>query len=304
MALFTRKRKSSGTASDKTLTANRGSRPTALRVFTILLYLVAVVFLILVEIGNISNKPVIRDTWFFRISMANVIPESVPNAVFINSIARTIGLHDFYQVGLWDFCEGYDNEGITDCSNPKLLYWFNPVEILLNELLAGASIALPQEAIDALDLVKLASRWMFAFFLAGACLSFLCIFFAPMGFSSKPRWSHRRKRIFLRQLPITILTLLAALCTIAATVIATVMFIIFKNALSSQTAVNIEGRLGTQMFAFMWIAAGATLIGFLMQIGTCCGICCCSGKRKAERKGELDSTRTAEKEEVPVVAAR
>jgi hypothetical protein len=35
---------------------------------------------------------------------------NVPNAVLINSIARTIGLHDFYQVGLWNFCEGYQDE--------------------------------------------------------------------------------------------------------------------------------------------------------------------------------------------------
>lgn len=27
-----------------------------------------------------------------------------------NSIARTLGLHDFYQVGLWNYCEGYDDE--------------------------------------------------------------------------------------------------------------------------------------------------------------------------------------------------
>ena len=34
----------------------------------------------------------------------------MPNASLINSIAQSIGLHDFYQVGLWNFCEGYMNE--------------------------------------------------------------------------------------------------------------------------------------------------------------------------------------------------
>lgn len=90
-------------------------------------------------IGNVSNKPVLRDTYFFKLDTANVIPESVPNALLINSIAQSIGLHDFYQVGLWNYCEGYDDSGISDCSNPKALYWFDPVSILLNELLAGAT---------------------------------------------------------------------------------------------------------------------------------------------------------------------
>lgn len=74
-----------------------------------------------------------------KIDLSNIIPLSVPNARFINSIARSIGLHDFYQVGLWNFCEGYNDEGITFCSKPETLYWFNPIEIILSELLAGAS---------------------------------------------------------------------------------------------------------------------------------------------------------------------
>ncbi|KAG9785234.1 hypothetical protein KCU88_g2492, partial [Aureobasidium melanogenum] len=127
-------------------------RPTALRLFTALIYLISLVFLILVEIGNINNKPVIRSTYFLKISLANIIPSSVPNAVFINSIAQSIGLHDFYQVGLWNFCEGYNGEGITHCSHTKTLYWFNPVEIILSELLAGASITLPTEVVNILDL--------------------------------------------------------------------------------------------------------------------------------------------------------
>jgi hypothetical protein len=116
---------------DSTLHWHRGVRS--------LLYLIAWIFLVLVVIGNVADKPVLRNTYFLYLDLSNIIPVSVPNAVLINSIARTIGLHDFYQVGLWNFCEGYDNEGITYCSKPETLYAFNPVEILLNELLAGAT---------------------------------------------------------------------------------------------------------------------------------------------------------------------
>jgi hypothetical protein len=98
-----------------------------------------VIFLILVEIGNTHIRPVLTEIYFLKLDLTNIIPISVPNAVLINSIARTLGLHDFYQVGLWNFCEGYNGEGVTNCSKPQTLYWFNPIEILLNELLAGAS---------------------------------------------------------------------------------------------------------------------------------------------------------------------
>ena len=258
--------------------------PTLLRIFTTTIYTLATVFLILVEIGNINNHAVIRDTYFLKIELANIVPASVPNAIFINSIAQSIGLHDFYQVGLWNFCEGYNGQGITHCSKTKTLYWFNPVEIILNELLAGASIALPTEIVNVLKLVRLASNWMFGCFLVGTCLTFLCIFFSPLGFSNKPRWQHKAKRIFLRQLPITLLTFAALLFTAVGSVVATVMFVIFRNKFGGAADLNIRASLGLPMLAFMWIATGFNLIGFIMQIGTCCGVCCCTGRRKVERR--------------------
>lgn len=104
---------------------------------------VALIFLILVEIAGIKNKSIIKNWYFIRLDLSNVVPSSVPNFQLLNTIAQTLGLHDFYQVGLWGFCEGYKGEGVTACSKPQMLYWFNPVEILRNELLAGASSTFP-----------------------------------------------------------------------------------------------------------------------------------------------------------------
>ncbi|KIW17757.1 hypothetical protein PV08_04952 [Exophiala spinifera] len=288
MGVFSRSKNTSppsNGAKDESPSNYRKPRPTGLRIFTSLAYLLSTVFLILVEIGNINNNAVIRSTYFLRISLADIIPASWPNAIFINSIAQSIGLHDFYQVGLWNFCEGYDGEGITYCSPTETLYWFNPVEIILDELLAGASITLPTEVVDVLNLVKLASRWMFVCFLIGTVVSFLCVFVAPLGFSNRrPRWQHKARRIFLRQLPVTVLTFAALLFTAAGSVIATVMFAIFQDKFSGAEDLNIHAHMGKPMLAFMWVATGFNLVGFLMQIGTCCGVCCCTGRRRAERK--------------------
>jgi len=286
MGLFNRRSRTPATEkqpSEDPLANYVKPKPTGLRVGVAIMYIMSLVFLILVEIGNINNNVVIRDTYFLQINLANVIPNTVPNAIFINSIAQSIGLHDFYQVGLWNYCEGYVHQGITSCSDTETLYWFNPVEIIVSQLLAGASIALPTEVTDIFDLVKLASAWMFACFLVGTCLTFLCIFLCPMGFSKRPRWQHKARRIFLRQLPITILAFLAALFTTVATVVATVMYIIFRNTFAGAADFNIEAHIGSEMFAFMWIATGFNLIGLFMQLGTCCGVCCCTGRRKAER---------------------
>jgi len=101
--------------------------------------LCSVVFLILVEVGNTKSTGLVRDWYFLRLDVSNVVPASVPNFTLLNSIARSLGLHDFYQVGLWNFCEGYKAQGVTYCSPTQTLYYFNPVAIIQSELLAGAS---------------------------------------------------------------------------------------------------------------------------------------------------------------------
>jgi hypothetical protein len=155
MGIFNRRRASDDTAVTSTAPATASDVPTielskqqikrATRtrktwaLLTSFFLFVALVFLILIEIANTYNKNIINDWYFIRLDLSNVVPSSVPNFALINTIAQTLGLHDFYQVGLWGFCEGYSGEGVTHCSEPRTLYWFNPVEILRNELLAGAS---------------------------------------------------------------------------------------------------------------------------------------------------------------------
>jgi hypothetical protein len=63
-----------------------------------------------VEIGNTRGTNVLGSIYFFKLDMANILPQSASGLTLQNSIARTLGLHDFYQVGLWNFCEGYDDE--------------------------------------------------------------------------------------------------------------------------------------------------------------------------------------------------
>ncbi|KAK3327742.1 SUR7/PalI family-domain-containing protein [Cercophora scortea] len=228
-------------------------------------YLISFVFLILILIGNTYNKPVLNDIYFFKLDLADIIPTSVENASLINSIAQTIGLHDFYQVGLWNFCEGYQDVGITYCSHPQTLYWFNPVEILMSELLSGATIALPTEVVTILSVLRITSQLMFGFFLTSALLNLLMIFASPLAVYSR-WWS----------LPIAILAFISTLLVVAASVVGSVISFVFKYAAEAQQALNIHADVGVKMFVFMWIAAGFAVWGFIAHAGMGC---CCVSRR-------------------------
>ena len=62
-----------------------------------------------VEVGNTPGGSIRSQFYFVKLDLSDIIVQALPSAqlTLTNSIARTLGLHDFYQVGLWNFCEGY-----------------------------------------------------------------------------------------------------------------------------------------------------------------------------------------------------
>lgn len=250
--------------------------------FTSLCLIITVVFMIIVEVGNTSTGHGLANIWFIRLNLSHVVPTSFADASLLNSIAQTLGLHDYYQVGLWNYCEGYINQGITSCTKPHTLYWFNPVQIITNQLIAGASsksrviayflistntppVQLPSDLSDILNIIKVASQVMFGLFLAGTCLSFVLIFILWLSVTS--RWT---------AVILGIISFINALCITAAAVIATVLFTIMKNVFASNTEVNIGAKIGTTMFACMWIASAFSIIAWVVQMALCC---CCVSRR-------------------------
>jgi len=225
----------------------------------------SLIFLILVIIGNTYPRAVLRDLYFFKLDLADIIPTSVPNASLINSIAQSIGLHDFYQVGLWNFCEGYENVGITFCSPPSKLYFFNPVEILTSELLSGATIALPTAVVTILDVLRIASNIMFGFFLTSAGITTVLVFASP--FALRSRWW---------SLPLAVLAGLNSLFVGAACVVGSVISFVFNYAATAQSDLNIHAEVGVPMFVLMWMASGLALWTFIAHAGMGC---CCVSRR-------------------------
>ncbi|KAF9770248.1 hypothetical protein IL306_012222 [Fusarium sp. DS 682] len=237
-------------------------------------FFLSIPFLILVIIGNTHINSTLNDIYFFQLDVSQVIPISVDNSQLLNSVARSLGLHDFYQVGLWNFCEGYNDEGVTDCSEPKAWYWFNPVEILVSELLAGAQIALPAQAVTVLNLLKIGSRIMYGCFMAGICVNFVLMLASPLVIRTR-WWS----------LPLTVLSFCAMVLVGLAAIIATTISVAAKVALTAQDQLNIRANIGIKMFAFMWIAAIFTFLSFALHAAMSC--CCRPNRDGPQAQQEL-----------------
>ena len=83
------------------------------------LYFITIPFLVLVLIGNTRrSSAALNDIYFFKLDVSQIIPIAVANSQLLNSVARSLGLHDFYQVGLWNFCEGYNGEYVVARNPP------------------------------------------------------------------------------------------------------------------------------------------------------------------------------------------
>lgn len=159
--------------------------------------------------------------------------------------------------------------GITHCSTPKAYYWFNIVQIILDELLSGATIALPSELTEILNILRLCSHLMFAFFLAGTVLAFVLVFLSPIAIFSR-WWS----------LPMAFISAITFILIFAASTIASVISFVFKYAATAQSSLNIDASVGMKMFVFMWIATGFALVGFILHAGMGC---CCTSRRDLKK---------------------
>ncbi|KAL7942147.1 SUR7/PalI family domain-containing protein [Trichoderma barbatum] len=229
-------------------------------------YFITIPFLILVLIGNTHQTPILEDIFFFKLDVSHIIPISVENSNLLNSVARSLGLHDFYQVGVWNYCEGYNDEGVTFCSEPKSFFWFNPVEVLVGELLAGARIALPSEVVTILNLLRIGSQVMYAFFMSGIVLNCVLLLLTPLVL--KTRWF---------SLCTSLIGAVAGIVLTVAAIIATVISVAAKIALTAQDQLNIHCDIGGKMFIFMWIAALSSDFAFLLHAAM--GCCCAPDKR-------------------------
>jgi len=146
------------------------------------------------------------------------------------------------------------------------MYTFDPTQIFSKELDAGQLVDIPPSIQDNLNKLHTATQWMFAMYIVGVVLAFLTIL---IGLTA----------LFTRYGSVvsTIVSFLAFLFILAATLVAQIMFVIYRNVINGTIIeLNVSASLGTTMFAFSWTASAAALVAFF---GFCFGICCGTGRR-------------------------
>lgn len=132
---------------------------------------------------------------------------------------------------------------------------------------------------------------MFGFFLTAAVLTFLLLLSSPVVLGS--RWY---------SLPFALAGFLDALLVVVASVIGTVISLVFKYAAESQSDLNIRAYVGLRMLVFVWVASGFALLAFVIHAGL--GCCCAStrdistGRKplRGERYGDGTVERERERE--------
>ncbi|PUU83476.1 hypothetical protein B9Z19DRAFT_1119170 [Tuber borchii] len=101
---------------------------------TILLLLTASSFLLhlLVLLGSTSNASVLRSLCFLRFY----------DVSWEKGFMDTPGLSNFFQVGLWNYYEGFEDRVLV-CEEPQEFWWFNPMEEIVEKLFSGAGDLIP-----------------------------------------------------------------------------------------------------------------------------------------------------------------
>ncbi|KAH6609601.1 integral membrane [Trichoderma cornu-damae] len=195
-----------------------------------LCYFVTIPFLILVLIGNTHRNPILDDIFFFKLDVSQIIPISVENSNLLNSVARSLGLHDFYQV-------------------------------LVGELLAGARIALPSEVVTILTLLRIGSQVMYAFFISGIVLNFVLLILTPLVL--KTRWFSLCTSLIgaVAGLVLTVAAVIATVITVAAKIALTA-----QDQLNIQC--DIGGKMFAFMWIAALLTDFAFLLHAAM--GCCC----------------------------------
>jgi len=152
----------------------------------------------------------------------------------------------------------------------------------MNELLAGAKIALPTQVLTILTFLKAGQQAIFGFFVTGLVLNFILTFMSLMALRSWT-WS----------VPLVFFAFVTGLLINAATIVATIFSIAAKYALTLQSELNIKANVSGVMLAAMWVAALLSSAAFFLHAAVAC---CCHrhrkkhmddrGERKKAKRGE------------------
>ncbi|WEW59664.1 WD repeat-containing protein 6 [Emydomyces testavorans] len=245
-----------------------------------MLSIAAVVCLILVALGTTKPSAPLNDIYFVKADLKNLKTDStgidaklVPFAKGLQQAKAAGKLHDYYIVGLWNYCYKDDGKDGYKCSDKRSKYWFDPIDVW--GLPSSANDYIPKALSDGLKAYKKVAQWLFIAYAVALASSIVQLVVGISAIFS--RWG---------SLATTIFASVSALFTILASITATALYGIITGAINGGLKpFNIKASLGNRMFTITWLA---TLFAFFGGIFWLFSVCCCSGRSPfdhRDRKG-------------------
>ncbi|KAJ5775181.1 uncharacterized protein N7511_000192 [Penicillium nucicola] len=186
---------------------------------------------------------------------------------------------DFYQIGLWGYCDGEISSGnyeLTNCSQPKSVFYFDPLSVwrLKNDSVVNG---LPKGYHRFSNTYKALLRWMSIAYILAFVTTILEIAIGALAILS--RWG---------SCVTTIVAVVALLFTAAASATSTTIFVLIRSTAGPiLAAYGIHLSIGKHILAATWMATFFSMIGLMYWT---CSVCCCSGRDSHARHPKIDVT--------------
>ncbi|KAK2749901.1 hypothetical protein FQN57_005318 [Myotisia sp. PD_48] len=252
----------------------------------------ALVCLVLVGLGCTKPDGTLSSIYFAKVDASEFDPDSIGKDSSLRPIAHGLDqadakgdLHDYYLVGLWNYCYGEEvngKMGNLKCTERKTKFWFNPIDVwnLDNE----ADDVLPGKLKDGLKVYKSAAAWLFIAYAVAVAATALQLLVGISAIFS--RWG---------SFATTLISCVSTLFFIGAAGTATAIYATLVGAVKvSLKPFDIKASMGTRMLSIMWIGVVFSLASGLFWLFS---VCCCSGRSPyshGEGKGKRRGV-TAEK---------
>jgi hypothetical protein len=270
------------------------------------LTIASLICIIMVGLGcTKSSSDTLNNLYFMRIDLQNITSEGSETVTEIENLLEQYGitdvsaqnvsnvlsklqqdstLADFYQIGLWGYCDGDINNkktNVTECSKPKSEFYFNPFSVWGLDS-SDIKDELPSEYNKVMNIYKTVSKWMFIAYLVAFIVTIVEIVVGFFAICS--RWGSCVTTLF---------ALLAFLFTAAASITSTVLFSIFKSSLGTTLkAYGISLSMGKNIYVATWLAVAFSLGALIFWTFS---VCCCSGRSPYGHRNNNTRGITAEK---------
>ena len=165
---------------------------------------------------------------------------------------------------------------MTDCFPGGSNYYFDPIAIVSTQLLPPYTVVFIQTEVDATDKIHNTSNWLKSAFLLTAIFAAEAVIVGPL-----TRIWHQKRLV--NCIPVCSMCI-AAIFSFCGAVTATVVYFGLKNSFKDDIGLNIEADIGRQMFAWVWLGFGTSVIATSQW---CCVAICCPGGHRRRRVDEV-----------------